>query len=79
MTARELTSKLATIRHEISLVRRNKAQFDKQLRAFDASDFPGRIETNEIKRARIESARLANELKDLNTDKKRYEELKKKI
>lgn len=79
MTKREVNEIIKGLKLEILLVGKNKRQFDRQLKIYDATSFTGRIETNEIKRARAEQLRLANIICDLNSEKKRYERIKQEL
>lgn len=54
--------KYQDLKNELRLVKKRKNRSDRIIRRYEQTWFPGRIETNEIKHARNESARLQQEI-----------------
>lgn len=77
MTKREVNRTINELKEDIRLVGVNKRQFDRKLKSFEDTHFPGRIETNEIKTARKEQKRLADVIDELQKELKGYERIKK--
>lgn len=68
------------LKNELRLVNKRRLRADRVIKRYEESWFPGRIETNEIKHARHESARLLLEMEKIRRaidNYKRYEQRKK--
>ncbi len=68
------------LKNELRLVNKRRLRADRVIKRYEESWFPGRIETNEIKHARHESARLLLEMEKIRRaidHYKRYEQRKK--
>lgn len=64
------------MKNELRMVKKRKSRADRIIKRYEESWFPGRVETNEIKHARKESARLQTEVERLKKaieHYKRYE------
>lgn len=68
------------LKNDLRMVRKRKSRAERVIKRYEESWFPGRIETNEIKHARNEAARLRLEvdrLKRAIEHYKRYEQGRK--
>ena len=68
------------LKNQLRLVNKRRLRADRVIKRYEDSWFPGRIETNEIKHARNESARLLLEMEKIRRaidHYKRYEQRRK--
>ncbi len=76
----EPSPKYQEMKIQLRMVKKRKGRADRIIKKYEDTWFPGRVETNEIKRARAESKRLQHEV-DMLTKSiehyKRYERRRK--